>query len=165
MDMFQLGHRALILTTISAVAVPALADDCAIEAKAAMVHTGQTPVSTATSSTDAQGRKFTTRTVQTIDNKYVQTKEGKWYSMGIAIKDLIDDTKTAKVTCQGSSHDTANGVPATVYAIQVDEDEDIKQTRIWVANNLIFRSGCGDTTLYDYSHVTAPAGVTPMGTR
>jgi hypothetical protein len=168
--MFHPAHRALFLSAACILTMPALAQDCAVAARTAMLNSGRTPVSTMTSSTDAQGRKATTRTVQTVDNKYVQTKEGKWYSMGIAIKDLIDDAKTTKVTCQGSSRDTANGVAATVYAIQVDNDDSITQTRIWVADNLIFKSeltvqGTRYTTLYDYGHVTAPTGVTPMGTK
>jgi hypothetical protein len=168
--MFHLAHRAVILTAVSAFSLPALADDCAIAAKGAMMNSGRTPVSTLTSGTDSQGRKSTTRTVQTVDDKYVQTNDGKWYSMGIAIKDLADDSQTTKVVCRSSGRDTANGVPATVYAIQIDDDEDMKENRIWVANNLIFKSettvlGIHYTTLYDYSHVTPPADATPMGSK
>jgi len=150
--------------------MPALADDCAVAAKGAMVNSGRTPVSSTTTGTDSQGRKSTTRTIQTVDNKYVQTKDGKWYSMGIAIKDLIDDSRTTKVVCRSSGRDAANGVPAIIYAIQVDNDEDMKDNRIWVSNNLIFKSettvqGIRYTTLYDYSHVTPPAIATPMGSK
>jgi hypothetical protein len=164
--MYQLAHRAFILTAVSAVALPALADDCAIAAKAAMVHTGRTPVSTTTTNTDSQGKQSTTRTIQTVGDKYVQTQEGKWYSMDIAIKDLIDDTQTTKVVCRSSGRDAA----AVVYEIQVGDGEDVQVSRLWVVNNLIFRSettlqGIRHTTVYDYTHVTPPANVTPAGGR
>jgi hypothetical protein len=103
--------RALMSMVCLAVSVPALADDC-VAAKSAMLDTGHRPVSVTSTTTDAQGKQKVTRTVQTVDNKYVQTEDGKWYSMGIAIKDLNDNTKTAKFTCRRTGTDNVNGESA-----------------------------------------------------
>src|SRR5450755_4499262 len=100
--MSKHAHRALVLTAISAFAMPALADDCAPAAKSALVNSGRTPVSITILKTDAQGKKSTTRTIQTVTNKYVQTETGKWYAVNIGIKDLIDDAKTTQVICRRS---------------------------------------------------------------
>jgi hypothetical protein len=169
--MFTRAHPALILAAISAFAVPAIADDCTSAAKSAMYNSGRTPVSITITKTDAQGKKSTTRQVQTLTNKYVQTENGKWYAMNIAIKDLIDDLATTKVTCHRSGSDTVNGEVAATYEVQVDAEEVMQDNRIWVSSrNLILKSegnieGAHYTTAYDYAHVTPPANAISMGGR
>jgi hypothetical protein len=167
--MINQTYRALVLTVISAFAMPALADDCATAAKNAMSNSGHTPKSSVTSVTDSQGKKFTTRTVQTVTDKYAQTPDGKWYSMGVAIKDLIDDVNTTKVTCRRSGADTVNGEQAATYEIQMTADAITADSKIWVSSkNLILKSegsteGTHYVTVYDYAHVTPPANAAPMG--
>jgi hypothetical protein len=151
----------------------ALADDCAAAAKSAMLATAQNPVSTITTKTSAQGKQSITRTVQTQTNKYVQVEsgqvDGQWYAMDIGIKDLIDDTKSVKVTCKRSGGDSVNGQPAMIYELQVDRDETTTQTKIWVSpQNIILKSegdegGFHYTTVYDPSHVTPPPNAKRMG--
>jgi hypothetical protein len=158
-----------MLTTISAFAMPAWADDCATAAKSALVNSGRTPVSISTTKTDAQGKKSTTRTIQTVTNKYVQTATGKWYSMNIAIKDLIDDTKTTQVTCRRSGADTVNGDPVATYEVQMTHDDVMNESKIWVSSkNLITKSegsieGARYSAVYDYTNVTPPANAARMG--
>jgi hypothetical protein len=167
--MSKHAHRALVLTAISAFAMPALADDCASAAKSALVNSGRTPVSVTIIKTDAQGKKSTTRTIQTVTNKYVQTASGKWYSMNIAIKDLIDDTKTTQVTCHRRGADTVNGDPVATYEIQVADGDVMNDSKIWVSSkNLITKSegsmaGARYSSGYDYANVTPPTEATPMG--
>jgi hypothetical protein len=165
--MFNQVHRAFVLTVISAFAVPALADDCAPAAKSAMLNSGRTPKSAVTTKTDSQGKKSTTRTIQTVTDKYVQTENGKWYSLNIAIKDLTDDT--TKVICRRSGGDAVNGEPAATYEIQIGNDDAMHDSKIWVSSkNLIMKSegsieGARFTTVYDYAHVTPPADAARMG--
>jgi hypothetical protein len=167
--MFNQAHQALLLMAIAAFATPALADDCATAAKNALVNSGRTPKSSVTTSIDAQGKKSTTRTVQTVTDKYVETVDGKWYSLGIAIKDLIDDVNTTKVTCRRSGSDTVNGEPAAVYEIQLSTEGDTNDAKLWVSSkSLVMKSegsaeGTRFVTAYDYTHVTAPTGAVPMG--
>jgi hypothetical protein len=166
--MYNHAHRAFILTAI-AFAAPAPAVDCAPAAKNAMSNSGHTPVSTITTQTDSQGKKSTTRTIQTVTNKYVQTANGKWYSMDISIKDLIDDLNTTKVTCRRSGGDTVNGAPATTYEIQVANDDVMDDSKIWVSSkNLVMKAegsieGARYSTVYDYAHVTPPANAARFG--
>jgi hypothetical protein len=154
---------------IFAFAGPALADDCASAAKGAMLNSGRTPVSVTMTKTDAQGKKTTTRQVQTATNKYVQTENGKWYAMNIAIKDLVDNLDTTKLACRRSGSDTLNGEAVTTYEVQEDVDETLKDNKIWVSSrNLILKSegnieGAHYTLLYDYAHVTPPANAVSMG--
>ena len=167
--MFMRVDRAILLAGIFAFAVPALGDDCASAAKGAMVNSGRTPVSITMTKTDAQGRKTTTRQVQTVTNKYVQTENGKWYVMNIAIKDLVDNIDTTKLICRRSGSDTLNGEAVTTYEVQEDVDETLKDNKIWVSSrNLILKSeghteGAHYTLLYDYAHVTPPANAVSMG--
>jgi hypothetical protein len=169
--MFNQTHRAFILTAISAFAVPALADDCAPAAKRAVVNSGRTPVSITTTKTDSRGKMSATRTIQTVTNKYVQTASGKWYSMNIAMKDLIDDSKTTQVTCRHSGADTVDGEPVATYEIHMDSGDIASDSKIWVTSrDLITKSegsigGARYRAVYDYAHVTPPAGATPMGGR
>jgi hypothetical protein len=146
-----------------------LADDCATAAKSALVNSGSTPVSITTTKTDSQGKKSTTRTIQTMTDKYVQTANGKWYSLNLAIKDLIDDTKTTQVTCRRSGADTVNGELVPTYEIQLIDDDAKNDTKIWVSSkNLITKSegnmeGARYSAAYDYAHVAPPANAVRMG--
>ena len=161
----------LIAAHLAAVAFsrPALPDDCAAAAKSAMLATAQKPVSTITTKTSAQGKQTVTRTVQTQTDKYVQLESGEWYAMGIAIKDLIDDTQSTKITCKRSGSGSILGQPAMFYEIEADAEGTIMESKIWVSSqNLILKSeGVQDnfhyTTVYDSSHVTPPAYAKRMG--
>jgi hypothetical protein len=134
-----------------------------------MSNSGHTPVSTITTKTDSQGKESTTRTIQTLTNKYVQTENGKWHSVNISIKDLIDDLNTTKVTCRRSGGDTVNGEPAATYEIQAGNEDVMIDSKIWVSSkNLIMKSegsieGARYSTVYDYAHVTPPADAARIG--
>jgi hypothetical protein len=166
--MIAQSGRAVVLLTFSALAMPALADDCSV-ARSAMEDTGHKPHSTTTTPLDSQAIKSVTRTVQTVTDKYVQTKDGKWYSMGIAIKDLTDNLKTAKLTCRRSGSDTVNGESAAVYEVHIENEGSISDNKIWVSSkNLLLRSdvsteGHRYSTVYDFSNVAPPPNATPMG--
>ena len=167
--MFKRIDRASFLTGMFAFAAPALADDCASAAKGALLNSGRTPVSITMTKIDAQGRKTTTRQVQTVTNKYVQTENGKWYAMNIAIKDLVDNLDTAKLTCRRGGSDTLNGEAVAIYEVQEAVDEALKDNKIWVSSrNLILKAegntdGAHYTLLYDYAHITPPANAVSMG--
>jgi hypothetical protein len=157
----------LIGIALATVSAPAFADDCA-PAKSAMLDSGHKPHSVTVTSIDAQGKQVVTRQVQTATNKYVQTKDGKWYAMNIAIKDLNDNTDGIK-TCSRVGSDTVNGESATVYAISFDQAGAMMEQKIWVSSkNLILKSegninGGRIVTSFDFSNVTPPANATPMG--
>jgi hypothetical protein len=160
------AHFVLIAFTLAAVAAPVFADDCAL-VKSAMLDTGHTPKSATTTKTDERGKKVVTRTIQTVTNKYVQTEDGKWYAMNIALKDLDDDL-SAKLTCRRSGSDIVNGESAAVYEVHMDLDGGVSDNKFWVSSkNLILRSeaiieGTQYRTEYDFSHVAPPANATLM---
>jgi hypothetical protein len=146
---------------------PALADDCAI-VKGAMLGTGRTPHSLALTKTDGQGKKTVTHQVQTVDNKYVQTADGTWHAMNIAIKDLDDDLSGVQ-TCRRSGSESLGGELTAVYDVHMNQDGDPSDAKIWVSSkNLVLKSetilkGGHYTTEYDFAHVTPPANAIPMG--
>lgn len=165
----SLASRVVFLLAVAAVATPALADDCAAAAKNAMLNSGLTPRSLISTSTDAQGKPSVTRQVQTEADKFVQLPNGQWYSMGIAIKDLTDDTKTAKITCQSSGSDVVNGSPAVVYLVHIEDEGSVVDDKMWISSkSLVLKSetnqqGAHITTLYDYDHIVPPANYKSMG--
>jgi hypothetical protein len=162
--------RFLILLAVPAVAVPAFGDDC-VAAKSAILETGHRPVSVTVTTTNAEGKQKVSRTIQTVDNKYVQTENGKWYALGIAMKDLNDNTKTAKFTCQRGSSDSVNGESAAVYEVRMDDNGTIVDEKIWVSSkNLILKAdgsvnGTRFSSVYDFVHVSPPANATAVGGR
>jgi hypothetical protein len=170
-EKFMSGEtsRVLVLIAFLGLATHALADDCA-EARSAMVNSGHTPHTVTVTRNDVQGKKVVTRQVQTVTNKYVQTEDGKWYAMNIAMKDL-DDDKDAKLTCRSGGGDSVNGESTAVYQVHRDDAGSISDTKMWVsAKNLVLKSegiveGVHYTTEYDYAHVTPPANAVPMGSR
>lgn len=161
--------RILVLMALAAVATQALADDCSA-ARSAMLNSGHTPNSSTTTRVDGTGKKVVTRQIQTVTNKYVQTADGKWHAMDIAIKDLDDDID-AKLTCRGGGSDSVNGEFAVVYEVHLDNAGSISDNKMWVSSkNLILKSeaiieGAHYTTEYDYAHVAPPANAMPMGGR
>jgi hypothetical protein len=156
-----------LLTSIacSGITLPALADDCSA-VWSAMLDSGHTPKSTTVTQTGGDGKKVITRQIQTVTNKYVQTENGKWYAMNIAIKDL-DDHKP-DMTCRRSGADSVNGEPATVFEFHMDEAGSPSDGKIWVSSrNLVLKSeniiqGVHYATDYDYAHVAPPANFTAM---
>jgi hypothetical protein len=145
---------------------PSLADDCAT-VKRAMLNSGHTPHTAVITKTDAQGKKTVTRQIQTVDNKYVQLPDGKWYTMNIATKDLDDDTSEVQ-TCRGSGGIISGEV---VYAVHLKLDGGVSEQTWWVSsNNLVVKTdgvvgGSHYTVEYDFAHVTPPANSTPLGGR
>ena len=101
------NYRILIAFLGSVLTASAGADDCTT-VKSAMLGSGRTPHSLVLTNTDAQGKKTVTHQVQTLDNKYVQTADGMWHAMNIAIKDLDDDLSGVK-TCRRSGSDNVSG--------------------------------------------------------
>jgi hypothetical protein len=159
----------VISTIFATSAFPALADDCAVAAKSAMLATAQKPLSSLTTKTAAQGKQSATGIVQTETNKHVQVESGQWYVMDITIKDLIDSANASKVICKRSGSETVNGQPAVWYEVQVDTEGVTLNDKIWVSSkNFILKSegdlnGSHYVTVYDFSHVTPPANAKRMG--
>ncbi len=147
--------------------VPALADDCTI-VKSAILNSGHTPHSVLVTKTDGQGKKSVTRQVQTLDNKYVQTPDGKWYAMNIAIKDLNNDLAGVQ-TCRRGSSESVTGESTAVYDVHMNLDGRISDNRVWVSSKtLVLKSetvieGVHYTTEYDFAHVTPPPNAISMG--
>jgi hypothetical protein len=165
--MYIENSRLLIGLAFAVLTGPALADDCTA-AKSAMLNTGHTPHSLVTTTTDGRGKMTVTRQVQTVGNKYVQTPDGKWYAMNIAIKDLNDDLSGVQ-TCRRSGSESVSGESTAVFDVHLNLEGIISDSRIWVsAKNLILKSGyvikgTHYTTEYDFGHVTPPANAIPMG--
>jgi hypothetical protein len=160
-------YRVLIALGLTVLTAPALADDCTT-VKSAMLNTGHTPHSLLLTKTDSQGKKTATRQVQTVDNKYVQIPNGKWYAMGIATKDLNDDLSGVQ-TCRRSGSESVSGESTSVYDVHMNLEGNISDSRIWVSTkNLILKSegvieGVHYTTEYDFNHATPPANALSMG--
>ena len=159
----------LIALALSVLTASARADDCAT-VKNAMLATGRIPHSLTLTKTDGQGKKTVTRQVQTVDNKYVQTADGKWHAMNIAIKDLDDDLSGVQ-TCRRTGSESVSGESTAVYDVHMNQDGEQSEAKIWVSSrNLILKSetvleGGHYTTEYDFSHVTPPANAIPMGAK
>ncbi|HEX3913339.1 MAG TPA: hypothetical protein VHW71_07525 [Steroidobacteraceae bacterium] len=89
--------------------------------------------------------------------------------MGIDIKDLTDDVSTTKLTCRRGGSDTVNGESAAKFEIQMGDGGAVTAGKIWVSSkNLVVKSegsteGGRYVTVYDYAHVTPPAGAVRMG--
>ena len=161
------NSRTLIALGCAVLAAPALADDCTT-VKSAMLNSGHTPHNLLITKTDGQGKKTVTRQVQTVDNKYVQTPDGKWYAMNIAIKDLNDDLSGVQ-TCHRSGSESVSGESTAVYDVHMTVEGSTSDSRVWVSSkNLILKSqqameSAHYTTEYDFGHVTPPASAIPMG--
>jgi hypothetical protein len=167
--MYLKTPRVLTALAFTVLAAPALADDCAT-VKSAMLKSGHTPHSVILTRADSQGKKTVTRQVQTVDNKYVQSPDGKWYAMNIAIKDLNDDL-SGLLTCRRSGSDSVSGELTAVYEVHMKQEDEVTDQKLWVSSkNMILKSeGTVDsahyTTEYDYAHVTPPANAIPMGSK
>jgi hypothetical protein len=165
--MYIQNSRVLFALAFAVLTAPALADDCTT-VKSAMLNSGHTPNSKLVTKTDGQGKKTVSRQVQTIDNKYVQVPDGKWYAMNIAIKDLNDDLSGVQ-TCRRSGTESVSGESTAVYEVHMNIEGSISNGRVWVSSkNLILKSeqvieGAHYTTEYDFGHVTPPANAIPMG--
>ncbi|HEY3732035.1 MAG TPA: hypothetical protein VGL28_12320 [Steroidobacteraceae bacterium] len=165
--MYVATPRALIALAATVLTAPVLADDCAT-VKSAMLNSGHTPRSLTLTQTDGQGKKTVTGQVQTVDNKYVQRPDGKWYAMNIAIKDLNEDL-SGVLSCRRSGSDSVGGEVAAVYEVHMNLVGAVTDQKIWVSsNNMILKSegttqGSHYTADYDYTHVTAPANAVSMG--
>jgi hypothetical protein len=163
--MFMKAFAAI--ATFAVLGAPVLADDCSA-ARSAMLNSGHTPKSSVTTKSDGHGKQVVTRQIQTVTNKYVQTADGKWYAMNIAIKDL-DDDKDARLTCHDAGSDNVSGESAAVFEVHMENAGTISDNRMWVSSkNLILKSeatidGAHYTTEYDYTHVTPPANAISMG--
>ncbi|HEX3943471.1 MAG TPA: hypothetical protein VHW69_05230 [Rhizomicrobium sp.] len=167
--MHSRNSRILIALGLAVLTSPALADDCTT-VKSAMLNSGHTPHSLLTTKTDGQGKKTVTRQVQTVDNKYVQTSNGKWYAMNIATKDLNDDL-SGVASCRRSGSESLSGESTAVYDVRMNIQGNISDGRMWVSSkNLVLKSeqvieGSHYTTEYDFEHVTPPANAISMGSK
>jgi hypothetical protein len=145
----------------------ALADDCAT-VKSAMLNSGHTPKSALVTMIDEHGNKKVSRQVQTVDKKYVQTANGKWYAMNIAIKDLNEDLSGVQ-TCRRNGSESVSGESTVVYDVRMSLDgSPLMDGKVWVSSkNRILKSegvvgGTRYTTEYDFAHVTPPDNAQPM---
>jgi hypothetical protein len=165
--MYIENSRVMIALAFAILSAPTLADDCTT-VKSAMLNSGHTPHSLIITKTDGQGKKTVTRQVQTVDNKYVQTPDGKWYAMNIAIKDLNDDL-SGLLTCRRSGSESVSGESTAAYDVHMNLEGSISDQRVWVSSkNLILKSegvieGAHYTTQYDFGRVTPPANAISMG--
>lgn len=157
----------MIALAFAALSAPALADDCST-VKSAMLNSGHTPHSVIVTQTDGQGKKTVTRQVQTVENKYVQRPDGKWYAMNIAIKDLDDDL-SGVLTCRRSGSDSISGESTAVYEVHLNMEGQVSDQKIWVSSkNMVLKSegvieGARYTTEYDFAHVTPPPNAISLG--
>lgn len=162
--MINQSIRVFFMMAAACVAVQVLAEDCAT----AVWNSGTTPVSTTTTQVDSKGKTSISRTVQTMTDKYIQTENGQWHSVSISMKDLIDDRKSTKVTCRRIGSDTVNGVPTITYDVREENEDATVEGKIWTSREnrvLKFEGGAEGvrfTTMYDYAHVTPPAGAMPL---
>jgi len=158
--------RTLIALAFVVLSRPALADDCAV-IKSAMLNSGHTPHTVLLTKIDSQGKKTVTRQVQTVDNKYVQMPDGKWYAMNIAIKDLNDDL-SGILTCRRSGSESVGGESAAVYEVHMNAESG-GDSRFWVSSkNMILKServveGVRYDTEYDFAHATPPVNAITLG--
>ena len=165
--MYIVNARILISLGLVLLAAPVLADDCST-VKAAMINGGHTPHNVLVTKIDAKGKKTVTRQVQTVDNKYVQTQDGKWYAMNIAIKDLNDDLSGIQA-CHRSGSESVGGESTAVYDFHMNVEGKISDNRIWLsAKNRVVKSesvieGVHYSAEYDFGHVTPPANSISMG--
>lgn len=165
--MYIVDSCVLIALGFVALAAPVLADDCTT-VKSAMLNSGHTPHNVLVTKIDGQGRKTVTRQVQTVDNKYVQTPDGKWYAMKIAIKDLNNDLSGVQ-TCRRGGSESVSGESTAVYEVHMNLEGNSSDNRVWVSSkNLVLKSetvieGAHYTTEYDFAHVTPPANAISMG--
>ncbi len=89
------------------------------------------------------------------------------------MKDKVDaaseEVQKSKITCQRTGLDLLGGAPATVYALHIDNEGDLSDSKVWIgANHLVLKSelttsGTQYTTLYDYSNIVPPANAKPIG--
>ena len=165
--MYIVNSRILITLGFAALTAPVLADDCT-SVKNAMLNSGHTPHNVLVTKTDAKGKKTVTRQVQTVDNKYVQTPDGKWHAMNIAIKDLNNDLSGIQ-TCRRGGSESVGGESTAVYDVHMNLEGTLSDNRVWVsAQNRVLKSeavieGVHYTTEYDFGHVTPPANAVSMG--
>lgn len=156
--------RLLIALASLALSASAFADDCA-PVKSAMLNSGHTPHSLTLTKTDGQGKKTVTHQVQTLDNKYVQSTDGKWYAMNIAIKDLNNDL-SGILACRRSGSDTVDGQSTAVYEVHMNLEGETGNQKMWVSStNLILQTersieGGHYTIVYDFAHA-APGQFNP----
>ena len=165
--MHIVNSCVLIALGFLVLAAPVLADDCTT-VKSAMLNSGHTPHSVLVTKIDGQGERTVTRQVQTVDNKYVQTPDGKWYAMNIAIKDLNNDLSGVQ-SCRRSGSESVSGESTAVYEVHMNLESGSTDNRVWVSSkNLVLKSeavieGVHYTTEYDFAHVTPPANAISMG--
>jgi hypothetical protein len=157
----------LIALAFAVLTAPALADDCTT-VKSAMLNSGHTPHSLLLTKTDGRGKKTVTRQVQTTDNKYVQTPDGKWYAMNITMTDLNDDL-SGVLTCLRNGSESLGGESSAMYDVHMNLQGSVSDSRVWISSKkLILKSeqvieGVHYTTEYDFDHATPPANAISMG--
>ncbi len=167
-----ISRAAVGALALCAAAAPALADDCAT-VNAALMQTAKTPYSETITRTVA-GKQIVSHMVQTPSVKYVESN-GRWVSMNITSKDLIDtmneQMKTAKMTCHRVGAETVNGLPAAIYTVHVENQGSVSDSKLWISpQNLEVKSemqvnGMKFSVLLDYSHVQPPANAKPLGAK
>jgi hypothetical protein len=157
------------VTAFAAFAAPAFADDCAA-VRSAMMTGAKMPYTTTITKIDGQGRKTVSQVIQTATTKYVQT-HGKWLSMNISEKDLLDNLKVTKITCVRIGMDSTNGQPAAIYKVHTENDGTVLDEKMWIsAKGLPLKSealvdGTTYESLYDLAHAQPPADAKPVGSR
>jgi hypothetical protein len=151
----------------AALSTPVLADDCAA-LRSAMLNSGHTSHTVIVTKTDGQGKKIVTRQIQTVDNKYVQMPDGKWFAMGIATKDLNDDTSSV-ISCRRIDSDSVSGESTAVYEVRLNLEGELSDQKWWMSSkNLILKTegvveGAHYTTEYDFAHATPPPNAVSLG--
>lgn len=121
-------------------------------------------------------KPVTMESIRTTTATYVRI-DGKWkkvpMTQAAAIARKKENIENAKAySCKPLRQESVNGVPATVYAITTESEEDKSAGQIWIAkgSGLVLRqdtdTGLDDPTskshmslTYDYSNVQAPPGV------
>jgi hypothetical protein len=167
----------LIAPTLAAIVMaccltsPVRADDCS-PVKAGMLATVRTP-HTASFMRTKDGKPVTSQMIQTNDARYFEV-EGKWRSMPFSagdVREMEDNLNKSTLTCTRVGNDRLNGKSVTVYTVHLKNEDVESDAKLWVgADGLPLKvdntmEGENHSSIYDFSHVEAPADATPLGKR
>jgi hypothetical protein len=161
---------AVFAAVLSTAALPARADDCATLMNSLIAQTN-TPYSSSITMSRPGTPAKTSLSIHTGSKLYVQV-EGQWHTMAMSAKEEIDmvrdAAKTAKQTCQVQGSDTVNGEPATVLMAHVVNRGTTSENKVWLSKShggrilktdVQIQDGLHIVAIFDYNHVTPPAGV------
>lgn len=182
-----LHHPSLVVCAIGALAalsassaLPAQGADCAaVYASQTRLlktpHHGYSVDSSAVGARLHQGQATTSESIMT-GNAIYTLYEGAWRRSPMSVEDMQkqeeENIKNAKTTCSVAGSESVNGEAATVYQVHSVTDFGTNDGRQWVSKSrglplrTVMRLDVGGAMgksimvmRYDYTNVSAPAGV------